>query len=196
MYIYAWVRVLRRRVLKDVSVQAEFGALAGAELQRVIERRAALMAAAGEGGAMCVPAQRVRDFLDGRRSADLPPSSYRLGTVSAPLHELYPAEFTEALRAGLVQFQRRIGTYLSEDAVLHAAETRTSAPVRIVRDAACESVSLAGLYPCGEGAGYAGGIVSAAVDGLRVAAAVLAPAAAREAGVSRDEMHQMAGNAY
>ena len=152
--------------------------------------------AGGAAAGLRVPAQRVRDFLDGRTSVDLPPSSYRLGTVAAPLHELYPAEFTEALRAGLLQFQRRIGTYLGEDAVLHAAETRTSAPVRVLRDAACESVSLPGLFPCGEGAGYAGGIVSAAVDGLRVAAAVLAPEAAREAGVSRAEMHNMGSSAY
>jgi uncharacterized FAD-dependent dehydrogenase len=136
---------------------------------------------AGTDGELRVPAQRVVDFLAGRLSETLPPSSYRLGTVSAPLHELYPPPFTAALRAALLKFDKKITGFVAEEAVLHAAETRTSSPIRVLRDAACECTTVAGLFPCGEGAGYAGGIVSAAVDGLRVAGAILAPNAARDA---------------
>jgi uncharacterized FAD-dependent dehydrogenase len=94
--------------------------------------------------------------------------------TAAPLHELYPPAVTAALRQGIAEFGRRLPGFDAGDGLLHAAETRTSAPVQVVRHAeTCEAVGLQRLYPAGEGAGYAGGIVSAAVDGLRVARALL-----------------------
>lgn len=108
-------------------------------------------------------------------------SCRRLGVRSAPLHDLYPDHLTAAFRSALLRFERRMpGFASSQDALLHGAETRTSAPVRVERSAALESTSTMGLYPCGEGAGYAGGIVSAAVDGLRVGQAIVADLAGVE----------------
>jgi hypothetical protein len=106
----------------------------------------------------------------------LPSSSYRLGVRSAPLHDLYPPPLSAALRAALLRFERRLPGFANGGAgLLHGVETRTSAPVRIERrQGDCCSVSVEGLFPCGEGAGAAGGIVSAAVDGMRVGEAVVA----------------------
>lgn len=121
------------------------------------------------------PAQRMADFVNRRLSFDLPRSSYAPGLVSSPLHFWMPQFITSRLIDGFLQFGRKSHGFLTNEAVLIAAETRTSAPVRIVRDAAtlCH-VEIAGLYPCGEGAGYAGGIVSAAIDGERCAEAAAA----------------------
>jgi uncharacterized FAD-dependent dehydrogenase len=152
---------------------AAAGPLAGVELQRRVEQ-AAFRAG---GGRFRAPAQRLADFLDGRASTSVGASSYRPGLVPADLGQVLPAFVTEALRSGLRRLGARLPGFLFPDAVLVAAETRTSAPVRLLRDAeTLVSPSLAGLYPCGEGAGYAGGIVSAALDGARVAARVLAAA--------------------
>src|SRR5262249_30708323 len=127
------------------------------------------------GGRFRAPAQRLADFLAGRASTAVGASSYRPGLAAADLAFVLPAFVTGALRAGLRQMGARLPGFLHPDAVLVAAETRTSAPVRLLRDAkSLMSPSLAGLYPCGEGAGYAGGIVSAALDGARVAERVLA----------------------
>jgi uncharacterized protein len=152
------------------------GPLAGVALQRRIEEAAAR---AG-GGALRAPAQRLGDFLAGRGSGSLGPSSYRPGIVPAALDELYPAFVSEALRQGLAAIGARVRGFVHPDAVLVAAETRTSAPVRLVRDphTLC-SPSAAGLYPAGEGAGYAGGIISAALDGVRVAERILDAAGAQ-----------------
>jgi uncharacterized FAD-dependent dehydrogenase len=146
------------------------GPLAGVDFQRRIEQAAF---AAG-GGAFCAPAQRLVDFLAGRTSTTLPKTSYHPGITAAPLDAVLPAFVAASLRAGLDGITRRLRGFLHEDAVLVATETRTSAPVRIVRDAvSLQSPSLAGLFPVGEGAGYAGGIVSSAIDGARVAEAIL-----------------------
>ena len=100
-------------------------------------------------------------------------SSYRMGVKSAPLHELYPPFITEALRKSLLKFDKKMPGFLCHEAILHGIESRTSAPVRIIRDrVTLECQSMKGLYPAGEGAGYAGGIVSAAVDGIRVGRAI------------------------
>lgn len=141
-------------------------ALAGVAFQKHIESRAAMM---GGGNFVC-PVQRATDFMsDSISTGELPSSSYRLGVRSAPLHELYSESITEAIKYALLRFEKLKPGFLCDDALLHAAETRTSAPVQILRDAETfESVSVRGLYPCGEGAGYAGGIVSAAVDGIKV----------------------------
>ncbi|HTB59213.1 MAG TPA: FAD-binding protein [Polyangia bacterium] len=147
------------------------GPLAGVEFQRQIER-AAFRAG---GGRFRAPAQRLGDFLAGRVSDTLGPSSYRPGLCSADLGTVLPRFVAEALRAGLRQIGARLPAFMLPDALLIAAETRTSAPVRFLRDpSTLVSPSAEGLYPCGEGAGYAGGIVSAALDGTRVAERILA----------------------
>ncbi len=116
------------------------------------------------------PSQRMADFVNRRLSYDLPKSSYSPGLVSSPLHFWMPQFITSRLIEGLNAFGRKSHGFLTNEAILIAAETRTSAPVRILRDkdTLCH-VSVSGLYPCGEGAGYAGGIVSAAIDGERCA---------------------------
>ena len=118
------------------------------------------------------PAQRMADFVNRRLSADLPATSYAPGAIASPLHFWMPAFITSRLREGFLDFGRRYHGFLTDEALLLGVETRTSAPVRIVRDAATlQSPVLPGLFPCGEGAGYAGGIVSAAIDGERCAEA-------------------------
>ena len=116
------------------------------------------------------PSQRMADFVNRRLSYDLPKSSYSPGLVSSPLHFWMPQFITSRLIEGFNSFGRKSHGFLTNEAILIAAETRTSAPVRILRDkdTLCH-VSVSGLYPCGEGAGYAGGIVSAAIDGERCA---------------------------
>lgn len=119
------------------------------------------------------PSQRMVDFTRKKLSYDLPDSSYSPGMVSSPLHFWMPKFITERLRKGFELFGRSSRGFLTNDAVMIAAETRTSAPVRIVRDnETLQHVTVEGLFPCGEGAGYAGGIVSAGVDGERCAEAV------------------------
>ena len=116
------------------------------------------------------PAQRMADFVNNRLSYDLPRSSYAPGLLSSPLHFWLPPMIGHRLQEGFKTFGRQAHGFLTNEAVLIAIETRTSSPVRIVRDAATlQHVRLQGLFPCGEGAGYAGGIVSAAVDGERCA---------------------------
>lgn len=116
------------------------------------------------------PAQRMADFVNGRLSYDLPKSSYAPGLISSPLHFWLPKTVTKRLQEGFKAFGRQAHGFLTNEAVLIATETRTSAPVRIVRDNdTLQHVRIEGLFPCGEGAGYAGGIVSAGVDGERCA---------------------------
>jgi uncharacterized protein len=149
----------------------EHGVLAGLVFQKNLEQAAKL---AG-GGGQVAPSQRVPDFLAGRISATLPDTSYFPGTRSAPLHELLPGWITSRMREGLELFGRQIRGYTSSEALLLGFETRTSSPVRIPRrDDTLQHPQIAGLFPCGEGAGYAGGIVSAALDGMRVADAASA----------------------
>ena len=112
------------------------------------------------------PAQRMADFVNNRLSYDLPKSSYAPGLISSPLHFWLPAFISRRLQEGFKAFGRRSHGFLTDEAVLIAIETRTSSPVRIVRDAGLlQHLRVAGLFPCGEGAGYAGGIVSAGIDG-------------------------------
>ena len=118
------------------------------------------------------PAQRMADFVNRRLSADLPETSYAPGLIASPLHFWLPPFIAGRLAKGFQQFGRNARGFLTNDAVMIAVETRTSAPVRIVRDRdTLQHVRLRGLFPCGEGAGYAGGIVSAGVDGERCAEA-------------------------
>lgn len=116
------------------------------------------------------PAQRMVDFVNGRLSYDLPESSYAPGLISSPLHFWMPRQIVGRLQEGFKTFGKHAHGFLTNEAVLIAAETRTSSPVRILRDReTLQHVRLEGLFPCGEGAGYAGGIVSAGIDGERCA---------------------------
>ena len=116
------------------------------------------------------PAQRMADFVNGRLSYDLPRTSYAPGLISSPLHFWLPKGVTKRLQEGFKVFGRQAHGFLTNEAVMIAAETRTSSPVRILRDAeTLMHVRVKGLFPCGEGAGYAGGIVSAGIDGERCA---------------------------
>ena len=145
--------------------------LAGMFLQREIERRAFVLG--GRSGK--APCQTVGDLLTGRASVQLGSvrPSYQPGVVPGDLAELLPAPIIGAMREALPLLGRRLRGFDCPDAVLTGPETRSSSPVRITRDETLQSVSVLGLYPCGEGAGYAGGITSAAVDGVRCAEAVL-----------------------
>ena len=147
------------------------GPLAGVAFQRGIERAAF---AAG-GGAFRAPAQRLVDFLAARPSRSVEGSSYRPGLVPGDVRAFLPEGVVLSLRQALAQLVRRVPGFLHPAAQLIGCETRTSAPVRILRDPlSLQSPSLVGVYPCGEGAGYAGGIVSAALDGVRVASRICA----------------------
>jgi uncharacterized FAD-dependent dehydrogenase len=160
----------------DLEAYGTHGALAGMHYQRALETAAA---AAG-GGHQRAPAQRLTDFLAGRESATLPATSYHPGITSAPLHTLLPLSLVQRLQDGFRRFGASMRGYVTEDAVLVGVETRTSSPVRIPRDTdSLQHPESAALYPCGEGAGYAGGIVSAALDGIRVAEACAASPARR-----------------
>lgn len=120
------------------------------------------------------PAQRMTDFVRGKLSYDLPASSYAAGLISSPMHFWLPKFVGHRLQKGFEQFGRSSRGFLTAEAKLIGVETRTSSPVRIVRDSeTLQNSTLSGLFPCGEGAGYAGGIVSAAVDGERCASAAV-----------------------
>ncbi len=152
--------------LEDFKPFAKFGALAGLEFQKSIEQRAWHLA----GETQRVPAQRMVDFTQSKLSADIPKTSYVPGTTSVELGQVFPGFITQTLRQGFVDFGKSMRGYLTNDAILHAPESRTSSPVRIPRDnETLEHVQVKGLYPCGEGAGYAGGIISAAIDGEKCA---------------------------
>ncbi|PYF68373.1 NAD(P)/FAD-dependent oxidoreductase [Pedobacter nutrimenti] len=125
------------------------------------------------GGDLVAPAQRMIDFVEKRHSTDLPKNSYLPGTRPAILDDVLPAFVAESLRAALPHFGRKIKGYYTNDAILVGVESRTSSPVRIPRDKeSYQHPQVAGLFPCAEGAGYAGGIVSAAIDGMNCADAV------------------------
>ncbi len=125
----------------------------------------------GVGNPMTAPAQRMEDFCLGKLSKSMPPTSYHPGVISAPLHELLPPMVARRLQKVFPRVRMR--NYYTNAALLLGVESRTSSPIRIPRDSETyEYVSMAGLYPCGEGAGYAGGIVSSAMDGINVAAAI------------------------
>ncbi len=154
----------------DFAAEGFEGPLAGLAWQRKWERAAYQLG----GGGFRAPAQRITAYLAGRPGAPPGKTSYRPGVDAADLGELFSPRVREALRAGLRTFERRMRGFLTEEALLIGVETRTSSPCRLVRGGDLQSPGLAGVYPAGEGAGYAGGIVSSAVDGLRVAGAICA----------------------
>ena len=147
---------------EDLQEYSKYGALARMHLQAEIEQR---VFNAGDGSQMA-PAQRLKDFLKDKTSQSLPKSSYIPGVYSADIASLFPAHLSERLKKGFLAFDKSMKGYIHEDAIIVATESRTSSPVRIPRDPISrEHATMKGLYPCGEGAGYAGGIVSAAMDG-------------------------------
>ena len=152
--------------IEDFKEFEKFGPLAGVEFQKAVEQQAFLIG----GETQRVPAQRMMDFIDGKQSIDIPKTSYVPGTTSVDLGEVLPSFIHLALRVGFKQFESSMKGYLTNEAVVHAPESRTSSPVRIPRDReTLEHIQIKGLYPCGEGAGYAGGIISAAIDGEKCA---------------------------
>lgn len=143
--------------------------LAGIKFQEEIERQCFVNGNCRQ----TAPAQRMTDFVHGKISADLPSSSYAPGVLSSPLHFWMPEFITRRLRQGFLHFGQISHGFLTREALMIGVETRTSSPVRIPRDnESLNHIGLEGLYPCGEGAGYAGGIVSAAIDGERCAEAL------------------------
>ncbi len=152
-----------------LNFEAEHGLLSGIAYQRALETATSL---AG-GGLQKAPAQRVQDFLKGRISTHLPASTYEPGLTPFDLNTLLPAEVSSRMKEGLMHFERKIRGFAGGEALLIGCETRTSSPLRIPREAgSLQHPELAQLYPCGEGAGFAGGIVSAALDGIRCAEAI------------------------
>jgi uncharacterized FAD-dependent dehydrogenase len=146
------------------------GPLAGIEYQRRLESRAFIMG----GGSYNAPAQLSADFIEGRVSAALGPvtPSYKPGTAFADLNALFPEELANPLKEAILLFDKKLRGFALSGAVLTAVESRSSSPVRILRDMTYQS-NIRGLFPCGEGAGYAGGIMSAAADGIKCAGAIL-----------------------
>lgn len=154
---------------EDFAKYAQHGALAGLYFQRQVEQDCFQKG----NQTLQAPAQRMVDFVNRKSSSTLPKNSYLPGTVSRNLHDILPRFVAQSLQEAFVQFGKKMNGYLSEDAILLATESRTSSPVRIPRDKdTFEHPQVKGLFPCAEGAGYAGGIVSAAMDGENSAAAI------------------------
>ncbi|MDR0973438.1 MAG: FAD-binding protein [Prevotellaceae bacterium] len=150
-------------------MQGSANPLSVMEYQEELERQCWLQG----GMKQTVPAQRMGDFVARKLSFDLPESSYAPGVVSSPLHFWLPSFISDRLSDGFRHFGQQSRGFLTNEAIAIGVETRTSAPVRILRDTeTLQHIEIAGLFPCGEGAGYAGGIVSAAIDGERCAEAV------------------------
>jgi uncharacterized protein len=154
---------------EDLVKYGSFGKMAGLEFQKEIEREAWK----NGGHSQMAPAQRLTDFVAGETSGSLPRVSYFPGVTSSPLHNWLPKAIGRRLRDGFRLFGQVMNGYLTNEAVVLGVESRTSSPLRIPRDPEkLHHIRISGLYPCGEGSGYAGGIVSSAVDGMRAAEAI------------------------
>ena len=152
--------------LEDFKPFEKFGPLAGMEFQKSIEQKAWHLA----GETQKAPAQRMVDFTQNKVSQSIPKTSYVPGTTSIEMGQVFPGFISQIMREGFTEFGKSMRGYLTNEAILHAPESRTSSPVRIPRDPiSLEHVQIKGLYPCAEGAGYAGGIISAAIDGEKCA---------------------------
>ena len=154
---------------RDFKKYEKFGALKGLEFQKDLER----IAFFAGGRTQTAPAQKLVDFVDGKLSTNLNECSYQPGLKSAPLHSLLPRIIGSRLRKGFPEFGKKMQGYFTNEANIVGVESRTSSPVNIPRKENLEHVEIKGLYPCGEGGGYAGGIVSAAMDGERCAEAAI-----------------------
>jgi uncharacterized FAD-dependent dehydrogenase len=147
---------------EDFNQYAEHKHFAGLEFQKYLETLAYNNSATG----LMAPAQRLHDFVNGKISSNLPESSYFPGLINSPLHFWLPDSICKRLRQGFKEFDKQMRGFVTNEAIVVGVESRTSSPVQIVRDfETFQSVNLKGLYPCGEGSGYAGGIVSSAIDG-------------------------------
>ena len=147
---------------EELELLKHTGLFAGMEFQEELER----LAYQKGGGKLYAPAQRLVDFIKRKESTTLPRCSYKPGVTSSPIHQWFPEPLNSRLREGFNQFGRKAKGFISENAVLLGVETRTSSPIRIPRDKeSLQHPEIEGLYPCGEGAGFAGGIISAAMDG-------------------------------
>jgi uncharacterized FAD-dependent dehydrogenase len=155
---------------KDFKKYEKFGPLKGLEFQKDLEK----IAFFAGGRSQAAPAQKLVDFVDGKISSDLNETSYQPGLNSAPLHSLLPKIIGSRLRKGFVDFGRKMHGYYTNEANIIGVESRTSSPVNIPRKDTLEHPEIEGLFPCGEGGGYAGGIISAAMDGERCAEAAIA----------------------
>lgn len=154
---------------RDFKKYEKFGALKGLEFQKDVEK----IAFFAGGRTQTAPAQRLVDFVDGKISTDLNETSYQPGLKSAPLHSLLPKIIGSRLRKGFPEFGKKMHGYFTNEANIVGVESRTSSPVNIPRKETLEHTEIEGLFPCGEGGGYAGGIVSAAMDGERCAEAAI-----------------------
>jgi uncharacterized FAD-dependent dehydrogenase len=156
--------------LEDFAhLREEWGELAGLRYQQLFEE----LARQNSGDRQVAPAQRVSDFVAGRESRSLPRTSYIPGLTASRLDKWMPEVISERLRSGIATFGRKMKGFVTDEAVVVGVESRTSTPVRIPRDSeTLMHVEIDGLFPAGEGAGYAGGIISAALDGERIADAV------------------------
>jgi uncharacterized FAD-dependent dehydrogenase len=152
--------------VEDFAKYEKYGPLAGVQFQKEIEQSAWKLA----GETQRVPAQRLIDYANNILSTDIPKTSYIPGTTSAMINTIFPEFIAKNLKEGLRQIGKQMKGYFTNEAVVHAPESRTSSPVRIPRDSVTlEHPQIKGLYPCGEGAGFAGGIISAAIDGEKCA---------------------------
>lgn len=153
----------------ELTQYAQHGPFAGLRYQQDLEK----MAWIAGGKTQAAPGQGIEDFVKGKLSSRLPECSYQPGTTSAPLHELLPYSIGKRLQEGLKVFGQKMPGYVSNEALIVGVESRTSSPIRIPRDhEKLHHPQITNLYPCGEGAGYAGGIVSAAIDGRKCAEAI------------------------
>jgi uncharacterized FAD-dependent dehydrogenase len=154
---------------EDLAKYSGSGILAGIKFQEEIERSSWQ----NGGSTQCAPAQRLTDFVSGKGSSTLPKTSYFPGVASSQINEWLPQMIGKRLQEGFRQFGSMMKGYITGEAVVLGVESRTSSPVRIPRNLeTMEHINISGLYPCGEGSGYAGGIVSSAVDGMRAAEAI------------------------
>jgi uncharacterized FAD-dependent dehydrogenase len=165
------VEIRPEDVPAEFRAEGEHPALAGVRFQRWLERETKR-----HGQGQAAPAQRLEDFIDGRDSSHLPDSSYSPGLIPSRLDRWLPEQIGSRLREAFVEFNQFMKGFVCPEAIVVASETRTSSPVRILRDPeTLECPALPGLYPAGEGSGYAGGIVSSALDGENCARAAGSP---------------------
>jgi len=152
--------------LEDTEAFSEHGVLAGLRYQQNVEK----LAAENGGVNQHAPAQRLSDFMDGKASGNLPKCSYLPGVVSSPIQSWLPKDISRRLQEAFIYFDTKMHGFITSEALVVGVESRSSTPVRIPRDIETRMhPELPGLYPCGEGSGYAGGITSSAIDGGVVA---------------------------
>ena len=162
--------VVEINVDEDIPKYNKFGVLKGLEYQKDLEK----LAFTAGGRSQVAPAQRLTDFVEGKLSTTLNETSYQPGLKSAPMHSLFPKLIGSRLRGGFKAFGDKMNGYYTSEANIIGVESRTSSPVNIPRTEKLEHPEIKGLFPCGEGGGYAGGIISAAMDGERCAEAAVA----------------------